>query len=77
MIPNSFEHSIENNNVLFHRAVINLQNYELSGSTLQAQITEKVIILECKILDSTVTNVILPDLNIFRNLNNVLLRILD
>ena len=44
MIPNSFEHSIENNNVLFHRAVINLQNYELSGSTLQAQITEKVFL---------------------------------
>ena len=44
---------LENNNVLFHRAVINLQNYELSGSTLQAQITEKVIILECKILNGT------------------------
>ena len=44
IIANPFKHSMENNNFLFHRAVINLQNYELSGSTLQAQITEKVFL---------------------------------
>ena len=43
-LSNSSNHSMENNIVLFHRAVINLQNYELSGSTLQAQITEKVFL---------------------------------